>query len=950
MSRDPLREQIFRYCLGKRATVLRIHEVDKLSRAGKKIGRVTLVITNFACEFLNVTHKKIETNECHSWFTISKIAIRNDNVVTLGFRDGEMIFESDKSENIASLAIKYVQRILTPSELALVSIPNSFGISVKANQSSIAFRLFYHFHDANLSQDSPAMRNIVNALRLRARRIDRLEFGRESNRALPIFLECLSMNNKIRQLGFTENNGKRLFAILAQYLPCLEQIRHFTFAQPLTREFCDAVLRTETKLRGITFDGTIQDTQQVSLIGSLLNAGRINSIGFKGGLDAETAHMVTEMGEFRRAKFLELSDIRGLTLSRLTPTLNRLLVLNISSCGIVIGDFLKEASDFVHLQTLNISGNRGIRIGQKPGLPPALVKIYADDVQWDGTSLVSFLRMSVSSQQLVCLSVARMMLDRDEFRNVNKALSQMKGKRLETLIWDGNRLTKEFFSFLEKQQNLTYLSISQCLTRDTFGLLLNFFKTSRNIAHLNMKGLTQPDYIAKIKEHETILFPDMDQLFFLLGKNQVIMALDVTFHLLDENSLEALAELARHSKSLKFLAFDGTSVSSIAAINQFCSTVETRESAINVTYPALDVSRLESAHRDNQILIEKLKHRFRNLRREKWSRKPFPKILKPFMRPFDIFYGNIDEKFVDYLPEEAERELPIMPEPKKKLKRKTKRKIPPPQELSMSDENYSIAESEDEFVMLSETPAVREDDESQVMGSTEMETEKPIPPIRNSRKQARTSVVANPRSSIEQPPVPVRKEKVPKPPPKTSTIPKARRASSARIRALLSEANQSSNVFYEDSPVFAPKAQTQQKVPSPVLISKREESFSEDSFNQQQSGSFSSESDHPVLNPKPKPPLRQEKPRMSRRSTGKSEESDVKITRSRPSQSEMNRSSHQSKPERLVPKKKPVLDVDWSFPIRFVPEINNSAPIESLESRFEMEKLLSTLNRDHPVT
>lgn len=754
---DPLRESIFRYAASKRAMVLRIYEGDKLSPSGVALGRITLVITNMTCEFLNVTRKKVATNECHSWFGISKIALSDQDVVTLTFKTGEMRFRSPKSRAVAVISTKYVQRILTPQERSHTSFPSLPGHPVEPNESSIMFRMFNYFHDAKLSLDSPALSNIVGALRLRSRRVDKLELGPESDRGLPILFECLSMKNRIRQLGFTKNNGKHLMSCVAEHMECLKEIRQFTFCEAPTREFAQSVLKTETKLRGLTFEGVEFSDQDIASIGTLVQAKRVNSLGFRKGLAPETAYMVTAMRDFKNIRLLEFNSIYDLNMPRILPLMRMLQVLNVSNCGLVIGDFLKQmaSADLANLKSLNISGNDGKNISSGLKLTQNLIKIHANDIEWEANSFIAFMKICAASQNLICLSVARAGIEKKKWSVVNKALSQLKGRALEILTWDGNIVTNEFLSFVGALPNLDYLSLCHSITQETLELLVKFFQKKRPIQQLNIKGFSKPEfenYVAKQGSNK-VLLPEMKKLFEVLEKHQAITAIDASFNLIDDDTCDAIAQWAMRSASLKFIAFDGTSASSLDVIVRCCTILEMRQVGIFMSYPALDIARLEAAERQSRAVIERLKHRFLNVRLNKDQRKVFPKIPKPFKRPFDVYYGDIDDKFLEYMPEhgdhqpvlevtrragatpapvDAPSEAPMPPED------------PPPDEESEPEYYYSDAEEEEEDkepVALSETPAIQEKDFEVVSSaSTAMETDESIvKPPPKSQTGARTA-------------------------------------------------------------------------------------------------------------------------------------------------------------------------------------------------------------------
>jgi hypothetical protein len=81
-------------------------------------------------------------------------------------------------------------------------------------------------------------------------------------------------------------------------------------------------------------------------------------------------------------------------------------------------------------------------------------------------------------------------------------------------------------------------------------------------------------------------------------------------------------------------------------------TCEVSDHPIRVSYPVKDVERISRTRKCEYIRFQELKHSLSKVRKERAKQKPFTQNTNPFSAPFDVFYGDIDDRIPLYLLDE----------------------------------------------------------------------------------------------------------------------------------------------------------------------------------------------------------------------------------------------------------------------------------------------------------
>jgi hypothetical protein len=253
---------------------------------------------------------------------------------------------------------------------------------------------------------------------------------------------------------------------------------------------------------------------------------------------------------------------------------------------------------------------------------------------------------------MVTLSVAHATLSNGRWKEIDHVLTLGSANNLEFLTWDMNPLSVQFFSFVGNSQMLNSISLVGCLTNDTFPLLVNFFRTNQTIENLNIRGSFEQyqAFFNPDSEMATENLFDFHDLFRIFRQKKVIKKLDVRYNLLDEAACDALAEWAKKSEVLEYIAFDGTRIASLDPLIAFCTLCQSRQAPIFVTLPEHDIYRIGAVDGSGAFLsdVRRLEHHLRSLQKVKTKRKPLPPENIPFLS-IDVVSEPMDDIFPEYL-------------------------------------------------------------------------------------------------------------------------------------------------------------------------------------------------------------------------------------------------------------------------------------------------------------
>jgi hypothetical protein len=315
---------------------------------------------------------------------------------------------------------------------------------------------------------------------------------------------------------------------------------------------------------------------------------------------------------------------------------------------------LIQAAGCPSLQAIDVSENSGTNITKAIQFPTSLVKIHANRVTWEADSFMAFLSVcdQHSGDNLMTVSVSHAQFSDSLWQSVARDLARQSLAGVASLIWDGNPPLPPFF---RNCRDLVSLSVCGSFDEKTLPALVEYIGSVKRLERLNMKGSESAydNFWAK----GDVPICDFRPVIAALT-SESLREVDFSLNLLDDSTCDALAHWASTAEHLDFLACDGTTASALDVLLRFGAICEVRERPLRLSYPAKDAQRLSRTGKFEYSRFQELKHTFSNVRKERPKRRPFVQDRTPFSTPFDVFFGDLDDKIPEYLletrPQEAE--------------------------------------------------------------------------------------------------------------------------------------------------------------------------------------------------------------------------------------------------------------------------------------------------------
>jgi hypothetical protein len=617
-----------------------VHEICEIMNPDRPTEKHFLVLGNLHCYVFAFSPPpgQLVTLAEHCWFDVSVVSLPGPDLIGFVFSMGSFTVRTPKWPDIVAFVVQHLRRILTPAELARTSLPAITAPVVAANSASFLFSLRSRLKLAGVRHVAKEVASVSRALETRSEKLLNLTFGSNNQQVLPILFQCISLKNRFKQLGF-DPIGSILFDCLANHWAGLASIVHFTLSDPPTSAFIEKVRSSDNKnLVGFTFSGVAGTDEVCARINDLVQVSGISSLGFKGGLDRHSIIRIASNSNFQNIRSFLVDRIETIHVGRLFSSLSHVTTLSLTNCGLAIGEVFEAIRDFHSLVAVNLSGNLGTGWNGRLTFPLTLMKVHAANVQWNVKVFGDFLRVCAEhdSPGEFSLSVANAQFNDGRWSEIDEVIANLQAPKVTSLTWDGNALSQSFFQFLSSCPSLRGLSICGCVRPDDLPFLTDFFRRNRRIDTLNMKGTKQA-------------IPELPSLFEVLRRSKVIRQFDCSFNLIDDVAAEALAQWAIRSRTLTFIAFDGTAIPTIDRLVQIYDASVMRERPLHIPFPDADVSRLKHAGSSDPSQINRLKHTLREIRKPRAHRKPIAPDSKPFA-PFDVFCDVIDDQFAEFIP------------------------------------------------------------------------------------------------------------------------------------------------------------------------------------------------------------------------------------------------------------------------------------------------------------
>ena len=460
---------------------------------------------------------------------------------------------------------------------------------------------------------------------------------------LPGFLLAIEHAKWITSLCLPRFRDVDVYDACAKFLKERAHVCHICCQGPATSRFHDFCLAIEgnkhSYVTAITLkeaaldDDKLNDLKAACLTRGVKAIGLIKCIKNSAlrGLFTNflTQNLVSELA------VLTLDGHPGLGFATLATMIPNLQVLSVANCDIEISTAFSEIGrQRLGLKCINLSGNLCTQVPdvQSVELPSSLRRVDLAHIDWGDDCLSSLLSdlLDREWENGLSLSLSDIWCSKDEWRKVKTVLSEAKYKTpIVTLSWNQNPLSSQFIRFLRKCKHLSTLYMNGCKKFGEYSSeFAGFVGTSTELKAVYLDSVG----------------PELSEFFQSAKSAAVLETIDVRNNGLADEGLEDLASLIQHSETVKYVAFDGSKIDSVDAINEFIHKVTRAKRPVFIDFPSKDLNKL----RVHPNTIAELKTQFAEVMGRSESE---------WIEPFAVFRLVNDDSFPLWMSPELEEQL-----------------------------------------------------------------------------------------------------------------------------------------------------------------------------------------------------------------------------------------------------------------------------------------------------
>ena len=641
-------DEIFEYLkdisIQRSSTFILTSEIERIGKNGRKTPSV-LALAESAIFIVarKGIFNKIKITHQYSLLDMKYVEFLSSTDAHFKFGKKDFNFASKKCLDIVTQIVYQARRLLTDDEFSMISIPNRIRNFPKSTPQSFLYRLQILLSDLDKDpMDISEIENLQTDIFYNNDTFDFDSLPKDRPEIYPIFLESLCLHSGFKQLVFSHLYEFDTFEMLSQNYNFNARIKNLIFKHDLTvffPNFIEKLSQTKhSRLVCFTFVKSQLSEAQLACLLSVVKPGKITSLSFNQSITPSLLMDITAHECFFNLRSLTLKHIKGINIDEFSKYVLNLHSLNLYECGLTVGDIINSISRYpvANLQYLCVSNSQcGPSI---QSLPPKLMHLEADNVQWTCEALTSFMTICACRSPLK-LSVARAKISENDMEQVLYSLSRLETCNYAAIVWDGNMTNTNFVLFLKKSKFLKYVSFSGCPSKIPVGDICMLLDSNTVIETLKVQGSKK----AKIGD----ITPICDMIPMCTSLKQI----DLSCQNISNAEIKYLADKAVQCKNLQNIAFHGTNALSLAPFIEFAIIIGKAEKRMNIVWPFDDIERLNQAHKVAQDEEAELLARFQNL-------SIHPDSKNPFDRPYSVYCDRMDMPFPRYLTEKELKDQP----------------------------------------------------------------------------------------------------------------------------------------------------------------------------------------------------------------------------------------------------------------------------------------------------
>ena len=600
------------------------------------------------------------------WITISSISI-NGNEIKLKFtKKNVTIFSEIFVNQIFGAIVHTLQQVLTTFEAKCLSL-DQYNVPKVKNSGYGAFIRFNEICAENKIEIAPVpLKKLELALMESRNEVRVAEFGDPSN-IIPLFFSISSISPfSSAILPFIADYP--IYNVLAQYAPSIARLKYIEIPGKADNKFeiflKSMMNQTASQLRGISFTNTEFTPKHLKQLSDFIGQTKLSAVGFHNALTIDSypsfyAEFFTS-AMIGSLTVLNLSGSKGLDIQKLFPLLRNIYVLNLENCGLHVDRIFSQMalSGIRCIRAINVSNNLCEHFpSTSMSVSTSLISIVANNIRWCDCCLSNLLKLLFFRQTNLKISLANASASATEWNSVFQLFAATRYENIISLTWDGNPLNSNLFSYISRNTQLEYLSMSNCFSQTEPAAISTFsrvLESCPSLKFLIVRGGMQKTIGRLIGAITRIV---------VMKKN--LIHVDIGDNKLGDNGLMQLKPLFTTKSSLKMVNFDGSAPQTYETISDVLELASRVQEQIHTSFPINDLTKLKESNVITQEMFDLQLHKFQRAPKIKSGTQSqlyqIP-INSPFIDPFNIFVNETTQTFPKYLSEEEIRDMKEMPE------------------------------------------------------------------------------------------------------------------------------------------------------------------------------------------------------------------------------------------------------------------------------------------------
>jgi hypothetical protein len=576
--------------------------VEKVNTKGRLDHRLLYCNEAFASLYKEKTFTKdIQPSRSFKWFQITKISLMKTDVLEMQFQEGEIIIKHNDAKEIGEVIINHVLSIIGLETEILIEFP---GFSVEEFQPCDEFLMMrYRARVFGFDREiSLVALNILSKCSHNFKGVVDFTSFRGDSSIVDDMLFALLIDSRAKFIKMPRAYREHsLWAAFARFLRYNEYLQAFSIAEIYDDSFellaSNIENNEESQLEEMGFIGTKFPIEGGKFIKRILKARKIKALSFNKAVRGDFMEFMDEFASDKSFKNITNFSVSGqkLKINELLMMCSKVNELTLVRVGLDMSEILAaiDKNEQLRLTRLNISKNpckKKVPISTDFGGAGVIIM---DKAIFTVQAIVSLIAAIGESGEPASISFAYATLEAGEWKTVFTQLKELKNISIGELIWDGNKITPSFFTFVNRIKTLTALSLmgAQILEGPSTKKLCSFIEGSTKLKYLNVSG----------KKGNNLSSSSAADVIKALESNRSISYFDISNTPIRPNGLRNLANALITNRVPDIVLIDTIKVYTRESWNYFIDTLLKRGKPLKIVWSEEEIRKMA----DQKIINEK---------------------------------------------------------------------------------------------------------------------------------------------------------------------------------------------------------------------------------------------------------------------------------------------------------------------------------------------------------